>query len=66
MQHVIENDAHVMLITRPRRWGKSLNLDMLKDFLSIEVDKDEHLIESNFNRVLFTGGDVVITVQLNI
>ncbi|MDJ1305274.1 MAG: AAA family ATPase [Candidatus Midichloria sp.] len=59
IQHVIKNDAHVMLITRPRRWGKSLNLDILKDFLSIEVDEDGHPIESNSNRVLFTEGEVI-------
>ena len=31
--------GEVVLITRPRRWGKSLNMDMLKRFLAIEVDE---------------------------
>ena len=26
----------VILLTMPRRWGKSINLDMLRRFLSIE------------------------------
>ena len=33
-----ESGDKVVLITRPRRWGKSLNMDMLQRFLSIEVD----------------------------
>ena len=33
------SSGKVVLITRPRRWGKSLNMDMLKRFLSIEVDE---------------------------
>ncbi|MEL6413296.1 MAG: AAA family ATPase, partial [Bacteroidota bacterium] len=30
------NSGKAILITRPRRWGKSLNMNMLGRFLSIE------------------------------
>jgi hypothetical protein len=34
----LENNAEALLITRPRRWGKSLALSMLRYFLEKEVD----------------------------
>ena len=56
------SSGKVVLITRPRRWGKSLNMDMLKRFLSIEVDEQGAPIpqEESMNRKLFVGGEVVI------
>jgi len=36
IKEIIEEPSQVILITMPRRWGKSLNVDMLKRFLSIE------------------------------
>jgi Predicted AAA-ATPase len=32
-----------ILITRPRRWGKTLNLDMLKSFFEIDIDEKRKL-----------------------
>ena len=57
-----ESGGKVELITRPRRWGKSLNMDMLRRFLSIEVDEQGAPLpqEKSFNRKLFVGGKVVI------
>ena len=54
------SSGKVVLITRPRRWGKSLNMDMLKRFLSIEVDEQGALLpqEESLNRKLFVGGEV--------
>ena len=54
------SSGKVVLITRPRRWGKSLNMDMLKRFLSIEVDEQGAPIpqEESLNRKLFVGGEV--------
>ena len=56
------SSGKVVLITRPRRWGKSLNMDMLKRFLSIEVDEQGVPLpqEESVNRKLFVGGEVVI------
>ena len=57
-----ESGDKVVLITRPRRWGKSLNMDMLRRFLSIEVDEQGAPLpqEESLNRKLFIGGEVVI------
>ncbi|MEL6412998.1 MAG: AAA family ATPase, partial [Bacteroidota bacterium] len=56
------NSGKAILITRPRRWGKSLNMNMLGRFLSIEVDQDGQPIpqEQSLNRKLFLGGEVEI------
>lgn len=42
---------------RPRRWGKSLNLNMLKTFASITVDDSGKIITPNKNKVIFVGGE---------
>ena len=54
------SSGKVVLITRPRRWGKSLNMDMLQRFLSIEVDDQGAPLpqEESLNRKLFVGGEV--------
>ena len=54
------SSGKVVLITRPRRWGKSLNMDMLQRFLSIEVDEQGAPLpqEESLNRKLFVGGEV--------
>jgi Predicted AAA-ATPase len=46
-----------ILITRPRRWGKTLNLQMLKVFFEIEVNEEGkfNLENPNKNRELFEG-----------
>ena len=55
-----ESGDKVVLITRPRRWGKSLNMDMLKRFLSLEVDQQGTPLSprTSLNRKLFVGGKV--------
>ena len=60
-----ESVGKVALITRPRRWGKSLNMDMLRRFLSLEVDAQGVPLpqEQCFNHKLFVGGEVVIGLQ---
>ena len=39
IKDVLTDAFKVPLITRPRRWGKSSNMSMLKTFLEIEVDE---------------------------
>ncbi|MDJ1406944.1 MAG: hypothetical protein MRQ13_00860 [Candidatus Midichloria sp.] len=47
-------------ITRPRRWGKTTSLDMLRTFLEVEVDEYGNKRAENSNKVLFTGGVIDI------
>ena len=35
VKEIIEDSSKVILITMPRRWGKSLNLDTLKSWCNI-------------------------------
>jgi len=60
VKDIIEDSGDVILITRPRRWGKSLNMDMVHKFLEIEVDNNGAVLplEQRVNRKLFTGGEV--------
>ncbi|MEO1219345.1 MAG: AAA family ATPase [Bacteroidota bacterium] len=62
IKEFLQGKDKVSLITRPRRWGKSLNMDMLKKFLAIEVDDQGRLLpqEQSLNRKLFVGGEAVI------
>ena len=38
IEHVLQEASNVLLFTRPRRTGKSLNLDMLRTFLDCKQD----------------------------
>ncbi|BFD46153.1 MAG: AAA family ATPase [Rickettsia endosymbiont of Sergentomyia squamirostris] len=60
VKEIIEDSGSVILITRPRRWGKSLNMDMIKKFFEIEVDERGKPLpqEKRVNHKLFTGGIV--------
>jgi hypothetical protein len=57
IRDVIENvsGSDVLLITRPRRWGKSLNLSMLKYFFAIVVDENGKKLDQNPNKYLFNN-----------
>ena len=37
VKDIIDDENDVILITRPRRWGKSSNMSLLKTFLELEV-----------------------------
>lgn len=66
IKEILENSGDAILITRPRRWGKSMNLSMLKYFLEIEVDAKGIPIplEQSVNRKLFLGGEVDLGLGL--
>ncbi|XP_046668891.1 uncharacterized protein LOC124359849 [Homalodisca vitripennis] len=50
----------ILVITRPTKWGKTVNINMFKRFFEIEVDDKGVPVskESAYNRLLFTGGCV--------
>ena len=58
IKEIIENSAEAILITRPRRWGKSLNMNMLKCFFKMEVDEQGKALNPQPHRVLFSGGEI--------
>ena len=62
IKEFLEDSGDVVLVARPRRWGKSLNMDMLSRFLSIEVDLDGEPIpqDQSLHRKLFVGGEVIL------
>ncbi len=55
IRDIIEGDTDHILITRPRRWGKTLNMDMLKTFLEIEVNKNGDIKLQKNNQNYFNG-----------
>ena len=60
IKEFIEGSGYVTLIARPRRFGKSLNMNMLKRFLEIEIDEQGNRLplEQRVNHKLFLGGEV--------
>ncbi|WP_367364258.1 AAA family ATPase [Candidatus Tisiphia endosymbiont of Nedyus quadrimaculatus] len=60
IKEITEDSGSVILITRPRRWGKSLNMDMLRKFFEIEIDDNGTALvsEQKINNKLFLGGTV--------
>ena len=58
----LQDSGDVVLVTRPRRWGKSLNLSMLEHFLTLEVDAcgNPLPLEQCLHRKLFAGGGASI------
>jgi len=40
LRELLDDGNDTLLITRPRRWGKSLNMSMMQKFFEIEVDKN--------------------------
>ena len=57
---LLEDSGSIVLITRPRRWGKTLNMDMVRRFLEIEIDAQGNPlpVEQRNNIKLFTGGTI--------
>lgn len=61
IEEFLTSNDRAVLITRSRRTGKTLNLDMLKKFLAIEVDEHGIVVEPNPYYKLFAGGTVNLT-----
>lgn len=62
IKEIIDNSQKSILITRPRRWGKSLNMSMLKYFLEIEIDKNGK-IRKDKKRILAFEKLAIATVK---
>lgn len=61
IKELVEMNQNLFLITRPRFFGKTLNLQMLKRFIQIEVDtRGNPLPENEKNRNYFLGGEVTL------
>ncbi|MBX9890066.1 MAG: AAA family ATPase [Amoebophilaceae bacterium] len=62
IKEVLEDSGKIILITRPRRWGKTINMDMVRRFLEIEIDPQGNPLplEERQNIKLFTGGTINI------
>lgn len=57
---IFDSKQTAFLITRPRRWGKSFNLDLIKAFCELEMDKEGRELPEDLkiNRLLFEFGSV--------
>ena len=55
-----EDSGKTLLMTYPRRWGKTMNLKMIKAFFSIETDKNGHQLPlTNYSTYpIFRGGTI--------
>ncbi|MCC8369006.1 MAG: ATP-binding protein [Rickettsia endosymbiont of Oxypoda opaca] len=65
IQELLEDSGEVILITRPRRWGKSLNMNMLQKFFEIEMDEKGTVLpeENRVNHKLFIGGEIDLGIK---
>ena len=60
---LVDDSADVLLITRPRRFGKTLFMDTLKNFLQIDVNRPGEVTE---RRDLFEGLETVSYTHLTL
>ncbi|MGC0371947.1 MAG: hypothetical protein DGJ47_000648 [Rickettsiaceae bacterium] len=58
IENIESTNCKTMLLTFPRRWGKSVNLDMLAKFHAIQTDQQGNVLEkeNTDNYKLFAGG----------
>ena len=65
IQNIIDYATTRIIITRPRRWGKSLNMDMLQLFFAPDVDSEGNFSFNSPNKYfhLFAGGDYITSQQ---
>ncbi|WP_341764119.1 AAA family ATPase [Candidatus Tisiphia endosymbiont of Beris chalybata] len=65
IREILQDSGKVILITRPRRWGKSLNMNMLQKFFEIEVDDTGVPLPEGekINNKLFWGGTVDLGIK---
>ena len=69
IKKILESKNKAFLFTRPQRWGKSLNLNMIETFFKADVDEEtgEPNFESQNNKILFENLNISkIKVNYNI
>lgn len=59
LQEFMESKCRINVVTRPRKWGKSVNVDMFKTFFEVEVNDIgiQQKIMLRKNHILFKGGE---------
>ena len=45
IRDIVDKGGMVTLFTRPRRFGKTLSLSMLRTFFELEYDKDGNIVD---------------------
>ncbi|XP_065209700.1 uncharacterized protein LOC135838057 [Planococcus citri] len=66
IKEILSYPQKLIMINCPQSWGKSINLDMMKNFFEIEVDRygRELIPRSNsYNNMLFAKGAVRIRME---
>jgi hypothetical protein len=61
IQEVLRDRAKVLLITRPRRFGKTINMSMLQHFLAAKVDRQP--TKDLFNNLLISQDPAAMAYQ---
>lgn len=62
MKEIMDHREKINLITRPHKWGKSVNMDMLKLFFGMKLDKRGNPLTVNKTKlnILFTQGEYTL------
>jgi hypothetical protein len=60
IKEIIDSNGEGILITYPRRWGKSLNIDMLKTFFEKKIQQNPYNTHYLSNDVIFKGGNITL------
>ena len=66
IKDIIEDSSTTLLLAMPRRWGKTVNLDMLRRFLTIPVDDRGKRVNDSWdtdNYKLFAGGQIDVDLR---
>lgn len=53
IKELLEDPRQVIILPRPARFGKSINLDMVKKFLNIEIAPFTHVLQPKENRTYY-------------
>ena len=61
ISEILDDGSKIILITRPRRFGKTINLSMLRHFLSAEVDRQP--TKDLFNDLLISKDQAAMEYQ---